>query len=305
MIDRRLLVLRTLSEHHTVTETADVLNYTPSAVSAQLRGLAEQLGVELLKPDGRRVQLTPAGRLLVARSADLSRVWEEIRAELAGHADVEHSALRLCGFSTPMAAIMPNLAMRLQLRWPHLLVRIEEANPAACFEMLSTDAADLAVLVANQDVPATGDPRFEQRPLLDDPLDLLVREDHPMSSRTSLELADLATEAWITDRAGSAYHQLFLTACLAAGFMPNVAHHASEWDAAAALVAVGLGIALIPRLAKLPAGYPVRRVRLRGTSAPVRSIIVAVRAGSGKHPLIAEALEELEALAREARIMMG
>ena len=124
MIDRRLLVLRTLAEHHTVTETADVLNYTPSAVSAQLRGLAEQLGVELLKPDGRRVQLTPAGRLLVARSADLSRVWEEIRAELAGHADVEHSALRLCGFSTPMAAIMPNLAMRLQLRWPHLLVRV-------------------------------------------------------------------------------------------------------------------------------------------------------------------------------------
>jgi len=50
MIDRRLLVLRALAEHGTVTATADALNYTPSAVSAQLRGLAEQLGVDLLEP---------------------------------------------------------------------------------------------------------------------------------------------------------------------------------------------------------------------------------------------------------------
>lgn len=52
MIDRRLLVLRVLAEQGTVTATAEVLNYTPSAVSAQMRGLAEHLGVELLEPDG-------------------------------------------------------------------------------------------------------------------------------------------------------------------------------------------------------------------------------------------------------------
>jgi DNA-binding transcriptional LysR family regulator len=305
MIDRRLLVLRALAEHGTVTATADALNYTPSAVSAQLRGLAEQLGVDLLEADGRRVRLTPAARLLVERSADLNRMWEEIRAEIAERAGVEHSVLRLCGFSTPMAAILPNLVTRLRERRPHLLVRIDEADPATCFEMLVTESADLAVVVANQDVPAAGDQRFEQRTLLADPLDLLVREDHPMAPRTSLELADLATEAWITDRVGSAYHQLFLTACLAAGFVPNIAHHASEWDTATALVATGLGIALIPRLARLPDGYPVRRVRLHGDSAPIRSIIVVVRAGSSGHPLIAEALDALNVLANEARLAMA
>jgi DNA-binding transcriptional LysR family regulator len=305
MIDRRLLMLRVLAEHGTVTATAEALNYTPSAVSAQLRGLAEQLGIDLLEPDGRRVRLTPAARLLVERSADLFRVWEQIRAEVAERADCEHSMLRLCGFSTPMAAIMPTLVARLRVRRPHLLVRIDEADPAPCFEMLLTEAADLAVLVATQDVPAAGDPRFEYRTLLADPLDLLVREDHPMAASVSMDLATLATEAWITDRAGSAYHQLFLTACLAAGFVPNVAHHAIEWDTAAALVAAGLGIALIPRLAKLPEGYAVRRVRLCGDSAPTRSIIVAMRAGSSRHPLISEALYALEEIASEARLAMA
>ena len=302
MIDHRLLVLRMLAEHGTLTATADALNYTPSAVSAQLRGLAEQLGVELLVPEGRRVRLTPAAWLLVERSADLNRLWEEIRAEVAARADIEHPVLRLCAFSTPAAAIVPDLVTRLRARRSHLLVQIEEADPAVCFEMLLTEAADLAVVVATQDVPAAGDPRFEQRTLLIDPLDVLVHEDHPMASRKSLDFATLATEPWITDRAGTAYHQLFMTACVAAGFVPHVAHHASEWDTASALVAAGLGIALIPRLARLPAGDPVRRIRLRGDSAPSRSAIVAIRAGSSRHPLIADALEALTVLAGEARL---
>lgn len=304
MIDRRLLVLRVLAEHGTVTATADALNYTASAVSAQLKSLATQLGFELIEPEGRRVRLTPAARLLVERSADLNRMWEEIRAEIA-ELDVEHSVLRLCGFSTPMVAILPDLVTRLQASRPHLSVRIDEANPAKCFEMLLTEAADLALVVVTQDVPAAGDPRFEQRALLADPLDLLVREDHPMASKSSLELDSLSTEAWITDRVGSTYYQLFMSACLAAGFAPNIAHHASEWDTASALVAAGLGVALIPRLTKQPDGYPVCRVRLHGDSAPRRSIIVAMRAGSSRSPLIAEALDALNVLASEARLAMA
>lgn len=301
MIDRRLLVLQVLAEHGTVTATAEALNYTPSAVSAQLRGLADQLGVALIEPDGRRVRLTSAGRLLVERSAELSRVWEEIRAEVAERGEVEHPVLRLCGFSTPTAAILPKLVTRLRDLRPHLVVQVEEADPAPCFEMLLTDGADLAVVVTTGDVPAAGDPRFEQTTLLADPLDVLVRGDHPAATQTSLDLAALATEAWITDRVGTAYHQLFLTACLSAGFVPTVAHHASEWDTAAALVAEGLGIALIPRLANLPEGYRVRRVRLHGDSAPSRSVIAATRAGSSRHPLISEAIDVLNVLADEAR----
>lgn len=295
MIDRRLLVLRTLAQHGTVTATAEALNYTPSAVSAQLRGLAEQLGVDLLEPDGRRVRLTPAARLLAERSVDLDRMWEEIRAEVAERADSGHSVLRLCGFSTPTAAILPNLVTRIRQRRPQLVVPIEEADPAACFEMLLTEAADIAVVVASPGMPPAGDARFEHHFLLADPLDLLVREDHPMASETSLDLGTLAGEAWITDRAGTAYHQLFLTACLSAGF----AHHASEWDTAAALVANGLGITLIPRLARLPGGYPIRRVRLHGKAAPSRSAVVAIRAGSSRHPVIVDALDILTTLAAE------
>jgi DNA-binding transcriptional LysR family regulator len=62
-----------------------------------------------------------------------------------------------------------------------------------------------------------------------------------------------------------------LAACRAAGFRPTIAHYSDEWDTGAALVAYGLGIFLLPRLAPLHRGPEVVRIRLRGPSAPVRA----------------------------------
>ena len=73
----------------------------------------------------------------------------------------------------------------------------------------------------------------------------------------------------------------------------------AEWDTGAALVAAGLGIAMIPRLAHLPAGYPIVRVPLRGDPTPSRHILTGIRRGSSQQPLIAGALATLEASARD------
>ena len=122
-------------------------------------------------------------------------------------------------------------------------------------------------------------------------------ESHRLAHEPYVPLADLADEAWIMDRPGRPYHQLLQTACAAAGFTPAVAHHAAEWDTGAALVAAGLGIALIPRLAHLPAGYPVVRVPLSGEPAPSRQILTGIRRGSRDHPHVASALRTLEEVA--------
>src|SRR5699024_3333525 len=114
-------------------------------------------------------------------------------------------------------------------------------------------------------------------------------------------LSETYNEHWIMDRPGRPYHQLVLTACSAAGFTPAIAHEATEWDTGAALVAAGLGVALVPRLARIPAGYPIVRVPLRGDPVPARHILTSVRQGSRSHPIIAASLEALEDIARQKR----
>lgn len=288
-----------VATHGTVTGAAEALHYTPSAVSQQLRTLSRDLGVELVVQDGRRIRLTPAARVLVERADDLFATWEEVRADV-GDADQGRSGtLRLCGFSTAAASLLPQALLAVRAAHPRCRVRIIEAEPAECFELLLADEADVAVVVATSGIPATTDPRFEQHDLLEDPLDLLVAETHPLAREESVRLGDLAGETWIMDRPGRPYHQLLQAACVAAGFTPAVEHVAREWDTGSALVAAGLGIALIPRLAHPPAGYPIVRIPLRGDPAPTRHLLTGVRRGSAGQPLVAAALAALTDAARE------
>ena len=297
MIDRRVRVLRMVATCGTVTGAAEALHYTPSAVSQQLRTLAKDLGVELVVQDGRRIRLTPAARVLLDQTESLYARWEEIRGLVALADDEGGGALRLCGFSTAAAALLPRVAAHLRQSQPSWQVRIIEVEPKQCFELLLADQADVAVVVATAELPSADDPRFELNQLLVDPLDLLLPENHRLAHEPYVQLADLAEEAWIMDRPGRPYHQLLQSACAAAGFTPAVAHHAAEWDTGAAMVAAGLGIALIPRLAHPPVGYPVVRVALSGEPAPSRRIVTGIRRGSREHPTIVAALRTLEDVA--------
>lgn len=293
MIDRRLNVLRVVAACGTVTAAAEALKFSPSAVSAQLRSLAGELGVPLLAQDGRGVRLTESAQTLLARAAELYTLWEEIRGELGDTYPDQIRSLRLCGFSTAASALLPYVVAKVRDVHPQCTVRIIEADPEECFELLLAQQADLAVVVATAALPPRTDTRFDQQSLLEDPLDLLVPAEHALVGRESVLLSEAAREPWIMDRPGRAHHGLVLTACANAGFTPSVAHESSEWDTAAALVGAGLGVALIPRLARIPAGDRIARVPLGGDPTPARHVLTAVRRGSRRQPAIATALAAL------------
>ncbi len=86
-----------------------------------------------------------------------------------------------------------------------------------------------------------------------------------------------------------------MAACGAAGFAPEVVHHAGDWNATAHLVAHGLGVALVPRLAQVTPDLPIRRVRCAGD--PHRRLLTCTRSGGHARPAIAAALRELRDLA--------
>ena len=209
MIDRRLHVLRVLAEVGTVTAAAERLGYTPSAVSHQLRTLSKDLGVTVLEQRGRMLALTPAGQMLLDRTQELFTRWEEIRGELASIGPATGTrTLRLCGFSTAAASLLPLTADRVMGAHPDCTVRIIEADPQECFDLLVADQADIAVVVATDPLPPRSDTRFEQSALFSDRLDLLVPSRHRLAGRESVALGEAAEERWILDRPGTPYHRL-------------------------------------------------------------------------------------------------
>ncbi|QWC84444.1 LysR family transcriptional regulator [Nocardioidaceae bacterium] len=291
MIDTRLRVLQVVAHRGTLAAAAHDLGYTPSALSAQLRTLSRDVGTPLLQPEGRRLRLTPAGRVLLERADALFAEWAEVHAAVLAAGGTGLGRLRLAGFSTAASALLAEVATSARDEAVETTVTVIEAEPLACFEMLLADRADIAVVVAGGPLPPSDDPRFEQQPLLVDTLDLLVPAGHRLAERESISLVEAEHEPWITDRPGSTYSDLTLAACSAAGFVPRQAHQALEWDTAASLVAAGLGVALIPRLARLPLVGSLVRVPLRGEGAPVRHVRTAVRRGTSSQPEIAWGLQ--------------
>lgn len=294
MIDRRLKVLSAIARHGTVTAAGEVCRLTPSAVSHQMQALARELDVVLLEHVGRNVRLTAAAETLLGHAETLAAQWERAQADLASHREAELTGtLRLCGFSTAAAVVLPRAMALLRVEHPALRLHLREIEPARSFDLLAAGDTDIAAVVATPSIPSRSDAAFEQYPLFAEPLDILVGPEHPLAHRDTVALPEVAGDPWIVGSPGRAYHQLVTLACTSAGFDPPVAHYIDEWDTGAALVAAGFGVALVPRLAALPGHHDTRRIPVAGSTVPTRHILAATRAGSADQPVVAAGLAAL------------
>lgn len=296
MIDRRLQVLRMVRQHGTVTAAAAALHLTPSAVSQQLRGLARELDVELLRPVGRRVRLTPAAEVVLEHADRLHAQWEQARADLDAHRRGDVGALRLSGFPSALAALLPQAAAALQSDDVPIALSVVQADPAEALDLLVAGDVDLAILEASPTTPASTDERFETALLFDDPLQLVVPEDHALAGRSEVGLAEAAEERWVAGPEGGSYHHIMLQACARAGFTPAFAHRALDWSAYLAIVDAGLGVALLPRLA-VPSAGRVRALALTDDPPPTRRVLTCVRRGTERQPAVRRLRDALHASA--------
>lgn len=291
MIDNKLRVLQMVDKFGSVTAAAAAMNYTPSAVSYQLRQLAEQVGEKLVEPAGRGINLTPAARVLLRHTLIMQEQWQRAQSEMASTTGEFSGLFTLCGFSTAASHLLPYTLAKLRRDHPELTVRLVEADPVRGFDLLSSEEVDLALTLVTADTPPMNDKRFDQQLLLDDPLDLVVPINHPLASQDIVPLSAAALEPWVVEEAGGTYFKLTVSACVAAGFTPEIAHQADEWETGAALVAQGLCVMLIPRLGGINPMWPVRRIKLAGEPAPSRRIIAATRRGGASHPLVAQSMD--------------
>ncbi|MCX4509039.1 LysR substrate-binding domain-containing protein [Streptomyces sp. NBC_01619] len=291
---KKLQILRTLRDRGTVTATAETLRMTPSAVSQQLTNLARQLGVQLLEAHGRRVRLTDAAHLVLRHAEAVFAQLERADAELAGYLQGEAGEVRVGAFSTAVPALVVPAVQRLRTDRPALEVRVREAEAAEAYELLSAGDVDLALSLAAH-APTARDPRFTRVPLLADPLDVALPAGHPRAAEPGLRLADLSGEPWIFGGSGP-WSEITLTACEAAGFVPEQAHSASGWTAILAMVEAGMGVALVPRMAAAERRSGVV-MRVLSADQPRRHVVAAVRRGAEEGAGVAHVLEALRAVA--------
>lgn len=295
MIDPRLQLLVAVREYGTVTAAAHALYRSPSGVSKQLKELAADLDLALLERHGRRVRLTPAGQRLVEHARIMNAQWERALSETAQAATELSGPVSIGAFPTAIVALLTPAVLALKQEHPLLRPSVRELYSSEPLRELETGAIDLGILI--DDGSTSGRRQFTVTELATDPLDLLVHRSHRFAAQSQVDLAHAADEDWITGRPGQDAFTELVPATRAAGYVARVAHHAQEFTATTALVAAGLGIAAVPRLATLIPHSEVIRVPLAGPVVPARTILLAVRAGSLENPRISVTVTALRAQA--------
>jgi LysR family hydrogen peroxide-inducible transcriptional activator len=236
------------ARHLHFSRAAEELYVAQPSLSQQIARLEKELGVPLFHRRGRRVSLTDAGKALLPVAERLLEQAEEARRVVQQVAGLERGRLSLCALPALDQHLLPPWLARFRREHPGVEVRVRELRPArAVAQAVTAGQADLGFV--HLPCEAVG---LEVRPLLEDPFALVVPEAHPFAGRPSVALAEAAGEEWVwVHEAQAAAHPLY-AACLAAGFTPRIVCESGSAQGVLALVAAGLGIALLPRLAIEP-----------------------------------------------------
>jgi len=292
---QRLRVLREVAARGSLTAAGEALAFSQPAISNQIAKLEQETGARLVERVPRGVRLTEAGQLLV-RHADaiLSRL-ALAEAELAELLDVRRGHLRLGAFPSAWVDLVPRALARFEAQHPHVEVALREVSLEEGLARL--DEGELDLVVSFEYTLAPLDPGSDRgrAELLEDPIYLLLRRDHPFADRDGLTLSDLREEPWVQFIRGEASRALN-RAFLAAGYEPRVVLETDDLSAIQGLVVAGVGSTLVPGMA-LPALRAGLVVRALGTALPVRRVH-ALWPAAGASPAAAAMVPILEAEGR-------
>lgn len=241
---RHLRYFEAVARHSHVTRAAAELHIAQPALSKQISQLEQELGVALFDRIGRNVRLTEAGEALLPHVHAILTQVEAARAEMSERVGLRRGRASVGTPPTVGTQLLPQALAAFNRSYPGIELRLHEAGIQTLLELLETGLADVAVVT----LPVS-DPSLTVVPLFSEDLVIAVGRGHRLADRGSIVLNELQDEPWLLSPENYELREAALNACRRAGFTPHVVLDGGEMDTMLRLVAAGMGVALVPRLA--------------------------------------------------------
>ncbi len=245
---RQLRYFVAVAEELSFTRAALRLHLSQPPLSQQIQALEQDLGVVLLERTKRRVSLTEPGRVFLDQARGILAKADEARSYVTAAAAGHSGQLRLAyTVSVSFHPALPQALLRYRQLAPNVHLHLSEMYTEPQYAALLAGQIDVGFV---RDEPNhLQDARNLRLTVVDrEPLLLALPAGHPLAERGSVSLAEVAGDAFVAqprELASTLYDRLVKLAAKA-GFKPTISQHAQQINGLLALVAAGLGLALVP-----------------------------------------------------------
>jgi DNA-binding transcriptional LysR family regulator len=273
-----------VAEEGHITRAAERLGLQQPPLSQRIKAIEDELGVQLFRRRPRGVEMTEAGHVFLERAratlAHYDGAFEATRSAARGEQG------RLCIGIQPTTLFhpfVPFVIRAFRTAYPRVSLMLDECLRTEQIERLRNHQLDVGFLRST-----LGDQEdFMVYPLLSEAMVAALPSGHPLARSgrrvASLSLKDLADEQFIiyARQQGPAFYEATMAACLKAGFTPRLGQEAPRITSALSLVAVGLGVSLVPECMQNMTMNGVVYRKLKGAVQPKAVLMLGSRRGEG------------------------
>lgn len=240
---RHLRYFVTVAEELHFGRAAKRLRMTQPPLSQQIRQLEEELGVQLFRRLGRNVELTDAGRVFLDEAQQTLAQADHAIQNARRAARGEIGKLNIGLVVTAAYSVVPSVLHVFRERYPTVKVILHELTTPEQTQGLHDEQIDVGFLR----LPVFSNV-LEVETVFREPLVVALPEKHPLAANEDISLEALANEQFILSppRLRLAWHDQIMCLCQQAGFIPQIAQQAVHVETIMGLVAVGMGITLLP-----------------------------------------------------------
>jgi DNA-binding transcriptional LysR family regulator len=262
---RQLRYFVAVAEDGSFTQAARRLHIAQQSLSQQIQTLERQLGVTLLRRSPKGAVPTDVGTVLLREARAVlthaDRAVEAVQRAALG----EEGTLRVGFLSSVANYLMPPVVRLFRERHPAVRLEAEEMPIAALVAGVRDGSLDAAL----SRPPLIDDVASEE--ILREPVAAVLPEDHALSRRETVTLADLADEPWVLTSRSTwpPWHRKYDEDFARAGYRPRVVQRGTSPQNLLALVAAGVGITRLPLSSRSLRDGGVTFVPLEGEDACV------------------------------------
>jgi DNA-binding transcriptional LysR family regulator len=261
---RHLMALEAVAQTGSFSQAATRLGYAQSAISQQISTLEKAVGHRLVdRPGGpRSVSLTEAGKVLLDHAGHIVARLAAAKADLDAMAAGDAGVLRVGTFQSASARLLPPTLAQFRTSWPDINIELRNEAVISNVEgLIRSGQADLAFADMG-----TLDDSHANVELIRDPEVLITAPDHPLAQMETVDLAELSGARMISMPVNDPCATRIARALERVGAEPHIVFRSDDNLTTQRLVAIGLGVAIVPLLT-VERSIPDARVAIRGLNA--------------------------------------